>query len=38
LQGSLNDPTHGAVAREVVQQAIQKAETALRQIDAALRR
>jgi hypothetical protein len=38
LQGSLNDPKHGAVAREVVQQAIQKAETALRQIDAALRR
>jgi RHS repeat-associated protein len=38
LQGSLNDPRHGAVAREVVQQAIQKAETALRQIDAALRR
>lgn len=38
LQGSLNDPKHGVVAREVVQQAIQKAETALRQIDAALRR
>lgn len=38
LRNSLNDPGHGAVAREVVQQAIQKAETALRQIDAALRR
>lgn len=38
LKGSLNDPSHGAATRQVVQQAIQRAETALRQIDAALRR
>ena len=38
LKGSLNDPTHGATTRQLVQQAIQKAESALRQIDAALRR
>ena len=38
LKGSLNDPSHGAATRQVVQQAIQRAETALRQIEAALRR
>jgi hypothetical protein len=37
LKGSLQDPSHGATTRQVVQQAIQRGETALRQIEAALR-
>jgi RHS repeat-associated protein len=38
LENSLNDPSHGAAARSVVQQAIQKGQAAIRMIDAALRR
>lgn len=37
LQGSLNDPSHGTITRQIVQQAIQKAQTALRMIDAAIK-
>jgi hypothetical protein len=38
LEGSLNDPSHGAATRSIVQEAIQKGQTAMRMIDAALRR
>jgi hypothetical protein len=38
LEGSLKDPSHGAATRSVVQEAIQKGQTAMRMIDAALRR
>ena len=37
LQGGLNDPSHGTITRQIVQQAIQKAQTALRMIDAAIK-
>lgn len=37
LEGSLGDPAHGSATRQIVQQAIQKGQTAIRMIDAALR-